>query len=113
MTPESVLKKQVLEVLEDLKERDPHWWWYKTSDRFTAGLPDIMGVYRGIGFGLELKALGERPTALQRITLMRIRKAGGVAAWVDNIRDAVLFFTRKVEYEATIREAPGSPGGKQ
>jgi hypothetical protein len=51
---------------------------------YTAGLPDIVGCYRGRYFGIECKQPGERPTALQVAELQAIRQAGGAAVWCDD-----------------------------
>lgn len=60
-----------------------------------AGIPDILccipvmrnGIRVGVFVGIELKApgSGKLPTPLQLFQLERIRQAGGVAFWADNL----------------------------
>jgi hypothetical protein len=54
-----------------------------------AGVPDIVGVYRGRGFALEVKAPGRYASAAQRRELERVEAAGGIAAVVRSVEDAV------------------------
>lgn len=56
-------------------------FFYKTwGNAFEpSGLPDIIGVYDGRFFGLELKAEKGRPSKLQLHTIESIRRAGGYA----------------------------------
>jgi hypothetical protein len=48
-----------------------------------SGVPDFLVCYQGAFFGIECKANGNKPTALQLHQMMQIRKAGGVAFVVD------------------------------
>jgi hypothetical protein len=45
-----------------------------------AGVPDLLIVYEGTLYGLELKADGRKPTALQEETQTALRCAGAVVA---------------------------------
>lgn len=45
-----------------------------------AGVPDVMVIFRGAVYALELKAEGGRPTAAQFAAVDNIRNAGGFAA---------------------------------
>lgn len=51
-----------------------------------SGIPDILGVYRGIYLGLELKVGNNKPSPLQLAKVKLIRRSGGIGAilW-DNI----------------------------
>ena len=49
----------------------------KTSDRFTAGIPDILICMEGRFIALELKVGKNKPTKIQDYHLRKIRKAGG------------------------------------
>lgn len=64
-------KKLLLRELPDV-------WFFKTNERNVAGIPDIIGCFRGGFFGLERKTLEGRATPLQLHTLGLIEKAGGV-----------------------------------
>lgn len=86
--PEYKLQIKVLKALRAI----PGVWCYKANDRTTSGLPDIIGCVRGHTFAIELKAPGERPTAIQKRTLARLRDAGatcGVAWTVKQALDLV------------------------
>ena len=54
-----------------------------------AGLPDIIGCYRGRFFAFEVKRdATEKPTRLQLYYLERVRAAGGVAALTHSVEQA-------------------------
>ena len=74
-----------------LKELKKHGWFYKASDRYRAGIPDIIGCYQGSFFGIECKAGKNKPTALQEKNLRDIAKSGGIALVIneDNIDDVM------------------------
>lgn len=64
------------------------------GNMYTAGLPDIMAVYKGFGLGLEVKKPGREKTLtdMQAKTLERIEDAGGYGRMVTTIEqvDAIL-----------------------
>jgi Holliday junction resolvase len=62
------------QLLKALKE---HGWFYKAADRYTAGVPDIIGLCDGRFCGIEMKIDSNRPTALQVFTLKAIDRNGG------------------------------------
>ena len=74
-------------------------WLVNFPAVYHAGIPDTLGVYRGIFIALEWKAPEGTPTRLQRLTLAAIRKAGGrtcvprsrgdVAAFLDGIDEEI------------------------
>lgn len=88
--PETVLSTKVL-----LRLRAEGGWWMKVHGGpfQAAGIPDIIGCWKGRFIAIELKIPGEVPTQLQVITLEAIHKAGarcGVAYSVEealSIRD--------------------------
>jgi len=53
-----------------------------------AGVPDRIFT-KEITLFLEIKASGEKPTALQQDEIGTICRAGGYATWVDNYFDGV------------------------
>ena len=65
-----------------VKDLNNHGWFYKSSDRFRAGIPDVLGCYKGVFMGLELKVDSNPPTKLQVWELERITAEGGYAAVV-------------------------------
>jgi len=79
---EAWLSAQVKAYLESLK---PRLWFYKATDLFNIGLPDIIGVYNGYFFAIELKAKGKTASKLQLYVIRRIHNAGGRAIVSDNL----------------------------
>lgn len=55
----------------------------------SAGLPDIIGCHEGRFFALEVKRPGKHLTPLQALTLSRIASAGGIAARVTGVDEAL------------------------
>jgi hypothetical protein len=54
-----------------------------------AGLPDVIGCYRGFMLALETKMPeGKGPEPIQRLRIKQIRGAGGVSYVVRSVRDA-------------------------
>ena len=77
-------------VIQFIKKNHPHIWIYKTADRWTAGIPDLLLCDRGVLCAIELKAGKNRPTRIQRYVLKRIRFAGGRTSvcWsVDDVKN--------------------------
>lgn len=80
MTPESKVKKKVREVL---KEIGAYYAMPMGTGFSSSGTPDFLVCKEGLFYGIECKANGNKPTALQLKHLDDIRKAGGVALVVD------------------------------
>lgn len=86
---EAWLTAQVKALLDSLK---PHLWYWKVSDRYTIGIPDIIGLYYGIFFAIELKKPGKKPRKIQSFMLARIKKAGGkvlVAQTLEEVQEFI------------------------
>ena len=86
-TPEGKVKKMVREALKEIGA----WQYWPVSNGMGAhGIPDCLFIYKGYGFGIEVKAPGRRTqerrgcTALQKMQMEGIRKAGGEAWVVDS-----------------------------
>lgn len=77
--PETKFKEEVLEALWHI----PYCWAFKTQEIGRRGIPDIIGCVNGTMFGLELKTITGRASALQKHTITKIQAAGGYAAVVD------------------------------
>lgn len=88
MTPEGKVKAIIKMELDKLK---PDIWYYCVQDRFTSGIPDIVGCYKGKLFALELKAPKKRPSKLQHYTLELIAKAGGYAQVITSFPELKQF----------------------
>jgi len=80
MTPEAKVKKKVKDILS------AHGAYYVMpvpSGLGHAGIPDFLLCLKGRFVGIECKANGNKPTALQTHHLESIRNAGGEAIVVD------------------------------
>jgi len=79
-TPE---KKVKAKVVTQLKMLGAYYFYPVTGGYGASGVPDIIVCYRGRFFGLECKANGNKPTALQRLNIDKINDAGGIALVID------------------------------
>ena len=75
MTPEAKVKKKVVEQLKQLRA---YYFYPVTGGYGRSGVPDIIGCYEGLFFGIECKAGNNKPTPLQEKNLKEIRGAGGL-----------------------------------
>ena len=85
-TPERAVKTKVVAQLKTLGA----YYFYPVTGGFGAsGVPDIVGCYKGKFFGIECKANGNKPTALQTLNLEHIAAQGGIALVIDetNVAD--------------------------
>lgn len=81
-TPERKVKKKVVGVLKALGA----YYFYPVTGGFGgSGVPDIIGCYNGRFFGIECKANGNKPTALQEMNLSKIKAQGGIALVIDEL----------------------------
>jgi Holliday junction resolvase len=76
MTPEAKVKKKVSELL---KKYGAYYFFPAMGSFGRAGIPDIIGSYRGYFFAVECKAGKGKTTALQDAEIEKIRKVGGKA----------------------------------
>lgn len=80
MTPEAKVKKRVIKHLKDL---NAYYFYPVTGGYGRSGVPDIIGCYRGMFFGIECKAGKNTTTQLQEKNLDDIAAADGFAAVVN------------------------------
>ena len=80
MTPEAKVKKK---VVAQLKEMGAYYFYPVTGGYGASGVPDIVGCYKGIFFGIECKAGSNKPTALQEKNLTDIKKQKGIAVVIN------------------------------
>lgn len=79
-TPEGAVKEKVTKIL---KELNAYSCKPVTGGYGSSGVPDILACYQGRFIGIECKAKGNQPTALQIHNLAQIKRAGGIALVVD------------------------------
>jgi hypothetical protein len=99
LTPERKVKDKVKKVL---KELGAYYAMPATGGYGSSGVPDFLVCYRGRFFGLECKANGGKPTALQEKNLEDIRKNDGVAFVVHehnigNLRELLIVFVEGIK----------------
>lgn len=77
-------------VIKWIRKTYPDMWFYKASDRFIAGVPDLVGCYAGRLWAIELKVGDNKPTKLQEFTMGQMCKAGAMVtvAWtLEEVKD--------------------------
>jgi Holliday junction resolvase len=79
-TPEKKVKDKVKRVLA---EHGAYHFMPATHGYGSSGVPDIVACLRGKFVGIECKANGGKPTALQLKNLRELSSAGGLAILVD------------------------------
>jgi Holliday junction resolvase len=80
-TPEKKVKDKVKAFL---KEQGAYFFMPATGGYGKSGVPDLVACIKGRFIGIECKANGNKPTALQLKNLVDIATAGGVAFVVDD-----------------------------
>lgn len=89
-TKESTLRSNIVKRLNAYSG----FWYVTHADKYgTTGLPDIIGCYQGRFVGLEVKLPGKEHTLTSRQSrrLKQINDAGGKAAMVTTIDQALDF----------------------
>ena len=95
MTGRSPRESSVKDAVQRyLKSLGKDCWHFKTHGSIYGilGLPDIIGVYKGRFFGVELKRPGEKPRKIQGVVMKAIARAGGVvgvATSKDEMREII------------------------
>jgi hypothetical protein len=80
MTPEAKVKAKVKKIL---LEMGAYYAMPQGTGFASSGVPDFLVCKGGLFYGIECKANGNKPTALQLKHLDDIREAGGVALVID------------------------------
>jgi hypothetical protein len=79
-TPEKKVKDKVKRLLA---EHGAYYFMPATHGYGSSGVPDITACLAGRFFGIECKAGGGQPTALQLKNLRQLSSAGGIAIVVN------------------------------
>lgn len=79
-----------VEKLKDRLEAEGGWWVKIHGGPFqAAGIPDIIGCYKGRFVGIEAKMPGNRPSGIQRLVLDRLTEAGAICGVAFSIPQAL------------------------
>ena len=79
--PETAIARKLVRLIEG----DGGWAFKVHGSPFQlAGIPDVVGCYRGLFFGIEVKVPGKKPSKIQNYRLRCIREAGGIGFWGDD-----------------------------
>lgn len=102
-TPEKKVKVKVCGILKKL---GAYYFYASTGGYGSSGVPDIIACYKGKFFGIECKANGNKPTALQQKHLRDISVQGGVSLLIDetNIDMLEYYVTGKQKFNINKRE---------
>ena len=85
---ETQLKEKVIKFV---KKEYPTAWVYKTSDRWTAGIPDILICKEGVLYAIELKVGKNKATKIQEYVLKQIKESGGFSTVSRSVGDVKNF----------------------
>lgn len=102
-TPEKAVKAKVKAVLDS----EGVYYFMPPANGFgRSGVPDIVACVNGLFVGIECKANGNKPTALQIREIEAIRRSNGVAVVVDETNwDMVRDMVRRLK-ATIISKAP-------
>jgi|TARA_R110000803_G_scaffold43722_1_gene93082 hypothetical protein len=78
------------QVVKKLKELNAYHFFPVANGYMSSGVPDIIACYKGHFIGIECKANGNKPTALQQKHLRDISKSNGKALLVDETNISML-----------------------
>jgi hypothetical protein len=89
MTPEKKVKTKVKKILDKL---NCYHCMPTTGGYGASGVPDIIACWQGKFVGIECKANGNKPTALQQKHLRDISISGGISLVIDETNIDMLEF---------------------
>jgi len=104
-TPEKKVKDKIKKILE---EHGAYYFMPATGGYGKSGVPDIVACLRGKFIGIECKANGNKPTALQEKNLNNIMGVGGFAVLVDE--GGIPMFDKFLEQLADSKALPREAG---
>lgn len=84
--PESRLSR---DIRRELEARDAFVFKIHGGPTMMAGLPDLIGCYRGAFFGIESKMPGNEPTEVQLLRHAQIRESHGLVYVCQSMPEAL------------------------
>lgn len=105
-TPETLVKRQISEYIAIFHPCAMFWWnkstgifdkkrgvFRKAKSRFDMnGVPDILGIYRGLFFAIEVKAGKNKPSESQDKFLLEFNRRGGFGIVAYGVADVQKLF---------------------
>ena len=82
---EGKLQDKIISMLNTLDNA----FFYKASDSYQRGIPDIVGVYKGLSIWIEVKTESGKLSRMQIMNLVKIIKSGGVGFVAKSVEDVV------------------------
>lgn len=89
--------KLKIAVLRMIHKEFPTAVVYKTCDKFTSGIPDLLAWYYGKSFAIELKSKKGKATPLQLWFLNELAEQGVKTLLCYDVESARQLFRREVE----------------
>ena len=85
---EHIITHKTKNLLKEYRKRlRPAFYFQKTSDRYTSGIPDFYILYRGFSAHIELKREGEDAGVLQSHVLYSLQRAGARILCTDDFKE--------------------------
>lgn len=81
--------KLVEKIIDRLKAEGGFWVKIHGGPMQQTGIPDIVGCYKGKFIGIEVKILGNKPSALQTVVLKELEEAGAKCGVAYSIEEAL------------------------
>uniref|UniRef100_A0A6M3K7X8 VRR-NUC domain-containing protein n=1 Tax=viral metagenome TaxID=1070528 RepID=A0A6M3K7X8_9ZZZZ len=85
-------KKRIKAFLKTLSP-DGFFFTIPQNKLSKAGIADTLGIYNGVLFAIEVKSLEGKPTALQKVFLRAIVRAGGIAGIARCVADVKILLS--------------------
>jgi len=86
---ESRLSRNIANAMKDKHKSDLFVFKVWGSEHMMAGLPDLIGCYRGTFFAFETKTADGKVSRRQEYVMGLIKRAGGTVAVVRSVADAL------------------------
>ena len=78
-----------IKIIRAIRKEFPTTFFYKASDNFFSGIPDLIGCHRGVFFAMEIKTPIGKVSRIQEFTMKKINACGGYAGVVRTVVEAL------------------------
>ena len=78
-------------ILKAVRIHHPDVWIYKTNDRFTSGIPDLIGSKNGRFFAIEIKIPKGKLSKIQAYVLEQIINSGAEIIVAHSVSEVMNF----------------------